>query len=113
MRVKLLSDQPTGDKRWPDGVIPAGTILDEPDSFALVKLGIAEPAGQIALDAQAAWEAEQKTLADRKELERQKREKAAEEREAAALAAAEAEAAAIAEEAAKLGVTIADVAGEE
>jgi len=32
--------------RWPSGIIPAGTVLDDPQVYLLVRLGVAEPADE-------------------------------------------------------------------
>ena len=51
MRVKLIADQETLDlARWPDGIIPAGTSIDDPHGHLLIELGIAEPDGGLADD---------------------------------------------------------------
>lgn len=48
MKAKLLHDMPCAvpELDFPDGIKPAGTVIDHPDAYKLVQIGCAEPADE-------------------------------------------------------------------
>lgn len=46
MKAKLIIDRrtPYRSDEFPDGVVPAGSVIDHPKAYMLVRMGVAEPA---------------------------------------------------------------------